>query len=742
MIAFVNAAEGLQQAAQLAVGPTKFKDVPASYWASGDINIADPSGYPDGTFKPDNAVTYPEALAMILRALGYTANYSWPYGVIAKATNVGITNGVTLAANATINRGQMAMLINNALDLDINKYDSNGNEVDSGTKLISKVGTSSDYKVVATNNVDSTVPSGYVEVQAATSNNGLYTFGGTQYVKTGSVDFNQYLGKVVTIVFDKSGNAVAASPVTTDVNSFTSSKSTPVTQNTVTTTSGTTYTYTFNDISVTVGNIPAVVDGVFTTLSNVYTNIDKGSKITLINNDGQPGYDYVVVTDATGAYVNRVVANKDITSSDKYVNNAIGLYDSSNNPYPVEGAVTSATAIKSGDVVYQLSVNGKTIIYVVRNSVTGTVSQVTYDGSNYVATINGVGYTLGAGMNSSVTANATGTATLDKNNVVIAWNGTSSTTTKYAVDIAEGTFTNAFNTQVQLALPDGTTPTYNAVYSDVGSTVCNGNVNQVVKYTINSSGNVDSLSKLDTSKVGGYTYGTVDTTNNLVKFGNDSTGTANNAIYYVDSSTLFFNVTRNSSNQITGLTPVTFSSISNGSTHKIVAVDLATSGYNKLAAVVFDDSSLTVTSTKPVVYVVSAGEYKDSSSDYTVLNVLENGVAKTYNATSVLTNVAPKQVYQLTLDANGKVTKAVNDYTVFNTYTGTISVDYNNNTVTVTKSDNTTITLPLDSNVSVIDSANKVQIGLGSIAATGSTNPNTVTVYQSVATGKVVVIVK
>jgi len=111
MIAFVNAAQGLQDAAKLAVGPTKFKDVPATFWAAGDINIADPSGYPDGTFKPNNTVTYPEALALILRALGYTADYSWPYGVIAKATNVGITDGVTLSANATINRGQMAMLV-------------------------------------------------------------------------------------------------------------------------------------------------------------------------------------------------------------------------------------------------------------------------------------------------------------------------------------------------------------------------------------------------------------------------------------------------------------------------------------------------------------------------------------------------------------------------------------------------------------------------------------------------------
>ncbi|ADL08887.1 S-layer homology domain-containing protein [Thermosediminibacter oceani] len=55
---------GLESSANLMKGQTKFKDVPATHWATGYINLGVGQGilkgYPDGTFKPNNNVTYAE----------------------------------------------------------------------------------------------------------------------------------------------------------------------------------------------------------------------------------------------------------------------------------------------------------------------------------------------------------------------------------------------------------------------------------------------------------------------------------------------------------------------------------------------------------------------------------------------------------------------------------------------------------------------------------------------------------
>ena len=113
---------GLKEAAEVMTGvPTAFSDVAATHWATGYINVAASqgivNGYPDGTFKPDAQVTYAEALAMILRALGYepTLKGVWPTKYLVKAAELGITKGVTFSANVPATRGDVAALVDNAL---------------------------------------------------------------------------------------------------------------------------------------------------------------------------------------------------------------------------------------------------------------------------------------------------------------------------------------------------------------------------------------------------------------------------------------------------------------------------------------------------------------------------------------------------------------------------------------------------------------------------------------------------
>lgn len=103
-------------AAGTAVSP--FRDVPYTHWAAPYVRAAVSygycRGYLDATFRPDEQVLYEEALTMLLKVLGYTEDdfgYSWPYGQIGLAQQLGIADGVEAAAGEAITRGQAAQLV-------------------------------------------------------------------------------------------------------------------------------------------------------------------------------------------------------------------------------------------------------------------------------------------------------------------------------------------------------------------------------------------------------------------------------------------------------------------------------------------------------------------------------------------------------------------------------------------------------------------------------------------------------
>jgi len=132
----VVAALGVGEAAQYAAGTTKFTDVPADHWAAGYINVAVDvgviSGYPDGTFKPENPVTFAEAIKMIVAALGYTpkaeALGGYPGGYLAVAAEEEITDGVNVVGNMAANRGAIAIMVDNSLEVPLMEQVSYGDK--------------------------------------------------------------------------------------------------------------------------------------------------------------------------------------------------------------------------------------------------------------------------------------------------------------------------------------------------------------------------------------------------------------------------------------------------------------------------------------------------------------------------------------------------------------------------------------------------------------------------------------
>jgi hypothetical protein len=115
---------GLGDSVESLSGKTVFSDVASNYWASGYINAAAQSkiivGYPDGTFKPENQVTYAEAFTMALRALGYgnvvEAEGTWPTAYLLKAVELELNDDMDpYTADKPATRGNTAILLWNML---------------------------------------------------------------------------------------------------------------------------------------------------------------------------------------------------------------------------------------------------------------------------------------------------------------------------------------------------------------------------------------------------------------------------------------------------------------------------------------------------------------------------------------------------------------------------------------------------------------------------------------------------
>ena len=114
---------------------TVFQDVPSTHWARGYIAVATQGtttgsgdtatttpgiirGDAYGNFNPDRAITYGEAVTILVRILGYgdsDVGMVWPDGYLAKAAELEITKGLNLSADSTITRGQAALMMEHLL---------------------------------------------------------------------------------------------------------------------------------------------------------------------------------------------------------------------------------------------------------------------------------------------------------------------------------------------------------------------------------------------------------------------------------------------------------------------------------------------------------------------------------------------------------------------------------------------------------------------------------------------------
>lgn len=114
---------GKEDAEEYSRGMTQFSDS-NEHWGAGYINIATSEGiikgYPDGTFKPNNKVSYAEMITMMVRAIGageaVGARGTWPDNYIMFASAQDLTDGVGFSKTAPASRGNVAKIAENTLE--------------------------------------------------------------------------------------------------------------------------------------------------------------------------------------------------------------------------------------------------------------------------------------------------------------------------------------------------------------------------------------------------------------------------------------------------------------------------------------------------------------------------------------------------------------------------------------------------------------------------------------------------
>lgn len=114
---------GLGGMAANSAKPTSFPDVVENHWANGYINIAADQGIvigdDEGNFRPDDTISYAEAMTMLVRAAGFEPSAEskggFPTGYIVVGSQNGISKNAEAGANDAVLRGMVAQMTFNTL---------------------------------------------------------------------------------------------------------------------------------------------------------------------------------------------------------------------------------------------------------------------------------------------------------------------------------------------------------------------------------------------------------------------------------------------------------------------------------------------------------------------------------------------------------------------------------------------------------------------------------------------------
>ena len=358
-----------------------------SHWAKGHINYCYTTGIiagrGNGTFDPSATVTALEAAKMLLVAVGYDPaiegfeGADWAINVSVRADEQGIFEGFTKDLSAPLNRDDAALLIYNALDVEmIQSYTTNNYPIvysDHRTILSDKYGVIKVEGVVTANewailddDTDTALQEGKTRIYnpdgiLSTTGNTAVAQDSSANVKTQVFNVStpvDMLGKAVTMYVKKTtilaDSTVYGAPVVSDVNTVieTGEKVTggdskdddslaALLKGTgLATDKATEYYHNYEEVAIDSADVDDIM--------NV-----KGAALTVIDNDNDGYVNYVISVEKSLTHVSGVSSKNETTTlyglpGDDVIDN--------------EDIVTTATDLTKGDVVLVVQYGGRTYV--------------------------------------------------------------------------------------------------------------------------------------------------------------------------------------------------------------------------------------------------------------------------------------------------------------------------------------------------------------------------------------------
>ncbi len=502
--AVVIRALGLESSANGAKGATQFADVPADHWASGYINLAAGqgiiNGYPDGNFGPNDNVTYEQAIKMLVVALGYepmaAQKGGYPTGYLVVANTYGMTKGVSAPAdNAPANRGVVAQLTYNALDIPVMKQVGFGSEVTFGiydgesyspyTSLLTGLDVAKlEGVVVATPAIGGTSAINMVDYAINEANDSKYweevvdKYTSTDYTTeievAEGVNAAAYFG-VASIIYVKEYRSGKWEIIA--IMAGEDSASVALDKSDIETLADGTLKYYETETATKTTNIK-LADPVTVIVNNVTRDIDyvngknvsDDAEIVVYENTGDSKYDMIIVKDYEYGTVDEVEVDKDRFSLNEVTGKFTFDFEDDDVSISITNkdgeAITLADFAEDDVIAYILDGNKKTIGYdwieiinLGQNVVTGTVTEV--NSNTDTVYVDGVEYEVASGL-TTPQVNEEGNFFLTKTNKIFSFELDASVASNYAYILDAGITSQAFTTgwQFKLLTKDGSITIY------------------------------------------------------------------------------------------------------------------------------------------------------------------------------------------------------------------------------------------------------------------------------------------
>ncbi len=354
-------------------GSSTYSDVYADHWALRYINYVSKNGiilgYPDGTFHPDEPISFAQAVTVTLRTLGYTAEEIgdfWPDNYLQKAASLGLTEGMGYGADDALTRADMVLLLGRALEADMS-----GSTAAAKKTLLDQFGYTviDEAILVSSQKTDKSLGTDQIKIAESSAASALTTY------KTLTDDVFDLIGGRAKLYLDDEKQIALVVPLTQYSYTITIQESLGDGEYTCTATDrDDEFDYTFDD------NLTIYYQGTKGYFSSMESMIEPGSTVTFAGRyDGV--WEYAFLEEA--AKITPVIAGRDVQEGDTSIG---GLTIENIDKLKIyrDGYRASLTDIKRNDVVYYNPATNTMDVYI--DKVTGTYDKA-YPNKAHVTSI-------------------------------------------------------------------------------------------------------------------------------------------------------------------------------------------------------------------------------------------------------------------------------------------------------------------------------------------------------------------